>query len=155
LPEEPFGQAWIDVCAWRGRCLNVFANAEGEITQALRRTIEDSKLPRLCGQRTKALLDTLTGHTSPALGACLDALKVWQSHEPQRAWVAHGTFSALLDRHGCWSAIVRFVAVGKTGAVEQSLVFTQTEAAQFEQALRSACNKLRTKLQKLPVNAAL
>jgi hypothetical protein len=52
---DDFDRAWQDVCAWRGRCINIFASIEGAVIDLLKTLMPEAKTKRLAGQRSSDL----------------------------------------------------------------------------------------------------
>lgn len=94
----------VAVCAWRGRCLEVFARAEHSVADCLRALVEagialgrDARNP-FASARLKALAGCITPERFGGHGeAALARIAEWERIHEDRAPLAHGVVKANAD----------------------------------------------------------
>lgn len=160
LPREPFERACNDVNAWRGRCMQAFAQAEAAVTEtllvlsAVQDRGGDVKLRHLVGQRFEDLAAAI-GPRGPfeADGkAAHDSLLRFRERESLRKMLAHASGRVTLDRNGRWTAVFELVAIRSRRADRERLAVNQGEGEAMAKSLASAARSLTDNLKNLRLN---
>lgn len=141
--------------AWRGHAIQIFAQAEIAVTEALETLAAvpergaSVRLRRLVGQRFQDLEDALAGPFAGDAGKAADALGTFRQHEELRPLLCHGAAKLALDRQGKWLIILRLVAFRGRDAGRVSRALEQHEAEELLTKIRQDCHRLTSALQSL------
>lgn len=159
LPETTVGIDWkplaLEVNAWRGACMQDFAQAEMAVSETLHclSKIDAFKphirLRHLVGQRFQDLADALssdvpTGRVGLAAGKALTEFRL---HESLRVHLAHGDGTLAMKRAGKWLTIFRHTHFKAGERLESVLVIERDEEAlqlkKLRQDRQRLCDTLR------------
>ncbi len=151
---RPHDLAKVEIDAWRGRCLNVFARAERAVTETVLLLREgDTKilLEPLAGQRFSALekLAPIVPGTEAQEKGLQSALLAWRDLDTKRPFFSHGVVTELVGRTGQWHVQLDFLAVRKGQCEAKRLNWSGEEAAAFEVKLHAAFKGLTNQLGQL------
>ena len=143
--------ARAEIEAWRGECLDLFAQGEamvGALLELARDRGLDVELHRQAPQRTlEAMrLVELVGGSDAEVQNSLDALIRWQGVESRGELLAHGMLTEALDRHGKWYAVVDMVTYNAGKPNKGRWVANQADSEEFASQLRRAHTKLKLQL---------
>jgi hypothetical protein len=149
LKQHDIARAEIE--AWRGECLDHFAQGDAMIGAllefALAKGIE-VQLFQFATQRTLEagrLLEQVGGTEAEVRDASA-ALEAWQGVESRGEMLAHGTVTEVLDRHGKWHAIIDTVTYRAGKANRGRWAVSQAESEEFGKQLAGAFTKLKAQL---------
>jgi hypothetical protein len=144
--QSAFNNATAEVNQWRGRCINLFANGERIVGDALaKRNPVGTKLPMLVSQKVKQLASDLTG-SDPAL---LEHLNDFGALLVTRSALTHGVATVWLDRSKSWRVVLQWVSIRASVRKHEEQAFTRSEAESFRRALQSVVQRLEQALSKL------
>jgi hypothetical protein len=146
--------AGSQIDAWRGRCLNRFAEVEAISGSALEAAYASGKASRpgqFGGQRLAALLKLAEEHfgREPSRRAFRAAVKEWKVVEARRAFLAHGIATYLADNKSRWHAFFDFTIYSRTGPRAERWALSQSEADVFEAELSRTARTLSHEIEKL------
>ena len=148
---KPHDIARAEIEAWRGECLDHFAQGDAMIGALLELALAkgiEVQLFQFAGQRTLEavrLLD-LVGGTEAEVKDAGTALEAWQAAESRGELLAHGTVTEVLDRHGKWHAIIDMVTYRAGKANKGRWAVSQAEAEDFGKQLSGAFTRLKAQL---------
>ncbi len=143
---------WVN--AWRGRCVQCFAKAEGAVSETLLALAavpgrgDAVRLRRLVGQRFEDLSSAIGGAGPFATegGAAALALEAFRQHEPLRPVLCHGIGKVALDRQGQWLLLLKLVCFRGREPERTSMAIEQQEAAELLADLEARGRKLSSAL---------
>lgn len=147
---SPWDDAVQAVNAWRGACVQSFAQAEGAVTETLLRLSAvpergaKIRLRHLIGQRLDDLATAIgaDGEFAPEGKSAICALATFRKHETLRTHLCHGSAKVALERNGRWIAIFRYSAIRARQAERNILTVEQEQATQILADLRGNAHKL-------------
>ena len=151
LPAElPWARVASEVNAWRGGCLQSFAQAEAAVTETLLflsevgqrgRTV---RLRHLVGQRLEDLAHAIgpEGCFAAEAGTASEALTAFRTHEALRAHLAHDVARIAIERNGIWVVIFRHVSIRNRSATRGTVAFEQPEAIKVLAELKRKAQQL-------------
>jgi hypothetical protein len=147
----PHDVARSEVEAWRGECLDLFAQGEAMIGALLELAMArnfEVRLHPLAVQRTLEAerLVELVGGSEIEVEDAGKALADWQTVESRGELLAHGTITEALDRHGNWHAIIDTVTYRAGKANKGRWAVSQAETEDFRKQLGAAFNRLKAQL---------
>jgi hypothetical protein len=145
------------VNAWRGACLQSFAEAEEAVCEALvaLNAVDERgltvKLGHLIGQKLEDLSNAIgpDGPFSDEGKAAFKALADFRSHEDIRAHLAHGVAYSFVERNGEWVVVFRSLAVRSGKPERETRTIDKAEALAMQKALRSHTQSLCDNLRNL------
>jgi hypothetical protein len=143
--------ARAEIEAWRGECLDLFAQGEAMIGALLELGLAKKfkvQLSQYASQRTleaMQLIDMIGGSEAEVKDAT-DALFVWQGVESRGELLAHGTSRTTLDRDGHWYAVIDMVTYRAGKPNRGRWVVNQAESEDFLKQLGKAFTKLKLQL---------
>ena len=143
--------ARAEIEAWRGECLDLFAQGEAMIGALLELGLQkkfEIRLDQYAAQRTleaMRLIDLIGGSDAEVKDAG-DALLRWQGVESRGELLAHGTSKTTLDRDGHWYAVIDMVTYRAGKANRGRWVVNQAESEDFLKQLGKATTKLKLQL---------
>lgn len=149
---KPHDIAAGEIDGWRGRCLDLFAKTERAVAVALEAACDkDASLTirHLAGQRMADLIKLIEGDgkaTEKQRNALRRALEAWERVEPQRAYLAHGVATVMLDRQASWHAQFDFTKYQAKNRDPQRWNCSKREAEQFEADLEQGFKNLSAQL---------
>jgi hypothetical protein len=123
--------------AWRGRCVNLFAQGEMIIAQALKAMEPDRKLPMLLSQKIDRLQKRTAGDEN--IESALDA---FASLADLRNAVVHGDGQVFVGRAGEW--LLELEGLDREGPISRRIRAVGSEK-QCRQ-IKSAVDRLRSRL---------
>ena len=141
----------LGVDCWRGQCLNYFARSEAAVSKSLdaaQAVGKISTIKHLAGQRLAELVrisEELSG-TSKQITAFANALRIWQSIESKRQFLAHGVAAISHDPQGQWVALFDLVTYRANNRTEERWAIRQSEAEIFLSELAAAFKSLSGQL---------
>ena len=143
--------ARAEIEAWRGECLDFFAQGEAMIGALLELAQDhgfEIELHQQASQRTlEAMrLVELVGGSEDEVKDALEALVRWQGVESRGELLAHGMLTEALDRHGKWYAVVDMVTYHAGKPNKGRWVAGQADSEEFTTQLRRAHAKLKLQL---------
>jgi len=148
---SPHDIARAEIEAWRGECLDFFAQGESMIGSLLELALDQGyevQLNQFAPQRTleaMRLVD-MVGGTDDEVKDAGDALLGWQAVETRGELLAHGTSTTTLDRHGNWYAIIDTVSYRAGKANKGRWVVSHADTDDFARQLGRAFTKLKVQL---------
>jgi N-acetylglutamate synthase-like GNAT family acetyltransferase len=151
-PLKPHDLAAAEINGWRGRCLDLYARGERSVDHSLELASRCDGIPAmkpLAGQRLAEVLRLAVeepGTTEKQSTGLLLALERWSGINAQRAYLAHGVATVLLDRQGAWHAQFDFVRYQGKRREPQRWALSKNEALQFEAELEQAFMVLSAQL---------
>jgi hypothetical protein len=148
---SPHDMARAEIEAWRGECLDFFAQGEAMIGLLLELALKlgyEVELNQFAPQRTlEAMrLVELVGGTDEEVRDALDALGLWQGVESRGELLAHGTSTTVLDRQGNWFAIIDTVTYRAGKPNKGRWVVSHAETDEFAKQLGRAFTKIKYQL---------
>ncbi len=150
-PEElPWTRITSEVNAWRGACIQSFAQAEAAVTETLLRLSQAGErgrtvqLRHLGGQRLDDLAKVLGPQGSFAAEgqAAFEALSAFRAHEGLRMHLAHDVARVALARNGTWIVLFRHLSIRSRSAERSSSAYEQHEAADVLARLKRVTQRL-------------
>lgn len=148
--ELPWTRITSEVNAWRGACIQSFAQAEAAVTETLLllsdagergRTVQ---LRHLGGQRLDDLARVLgpDGSFAAEGQAASEALLAFRTHEGLRVHLAHDVARIAIARNGTWIVVFRHLSIRSRSAERSSSVYDQNEAADALAGLKRSAQRL-------------
>ena len=128
--EDALDDAVLKACAWRGRCINLFARAEAAVTEGMRQVGLEVRPAMGLRQRIRTFSDSAPDKLRERLAALDDLLAT-------RNALTHGCQEVGIQRDG-WLLVL----VHDNGAGRVQLAFTEAEAEQFRHDLHRAVQRL-------------
>jgi hypothetical protein len=141
--------------AWRGHAIQIFAQAELAVSEALETLAavpdrgKSVRMRRLVGQRFQDLEDALAGPFAGEAGKATEALGTFRQHEELRPFLCHGASKLALDRHGRWMIVLKLVTFRGRDTERLSRTFEQQDAEELLTKIRENCRRLTSSLQSL------
>lgn len=152
-------QRWEDATfaanAWRGKAIQLFAQAELAVSEALVLLAatpgrgERVRMRRLVGQRFEDLAEALTGAFAEEGARAADALKTFRQHEELRPLLCHGAAKLAIDRNGRWLIVLKLIAFRARATEHVSRTIEEREADHLLTHISDDCRKLLSALQSL------
>ncbi|MEG8027717.1 hypothetical protein [Sphingomonas aerolata] len=150
LEELPWTRITSEVNAWRGACIQSFAQAEAAVTETLLLLADAGarggtvQLRHLGGQRLDDLVQALGPEGSFAAEgrAAFEALSAFRTHEGLRVHLAHDVARVALARNGTWIVVFRRLSIRSGSAERSSSVYEQHEAADALARLKRVTQRL-------------
>jgi hypothetical protein len=160
--EAAWEEATQSVNAWRGLCLQCFAQAETAVSETLLAMADlpdrgaGVKLRRLIGQRFEDLNSAIAaeGPFAAEGGKAVHVLAAIREHEALRPMICHGTAKVALDRHGQWIVLIRLLSFRGRRADRSSLALDQKEATNILAELKDRTRQLGSALQSVRARIA-
>lgn len=148
---------WDAVHAWRGACMQFFAEGEEAVGEALAKlsSVEDRgdvvRLRHLLGQKLEDLADVIEadGPFAAEGKAVAKALADFRSHEALRAHLAHSVAHVVVERNGDWIIVFRRLSIRSGKPERETRTVDKTEAVETENTLRRHAQSLRDNLRNL------
>jgi len=161
--EVPWARIATEVNAWRGACLQSFAQAEAAVTEALLflSNVDQHgpavQLRHLVEQRFEDLAQAIGPEGGFAAEGCAahDALVRFRTHERLRAHLAHDVARIAVERNGTWVVILRHLSIRSGNAERGTVAFEQAEAAEVLSEMKRKAQQLDAALDKLRRNIEL
>ena len=137
------------VHAWRGEMIDLFAQAEIEISEALL-TVGCTSSELLVGKRTARLVAAIAPDGERALegAAARGAVAAFQ-HDTLRHALCHSVAQIALDQEGHWIVILRMVRLRATGPERMTRVIDEAEAPALQQSVRKSVADLLGQLRRM------
>jgi hypothetical protein len=160
-PDElPWSRVAQEVNAWRGACIQSFAQAEAAVTETLLflssvgtrgRSVQ---LRHLIGQRLDDLAQAIGPDGGFAQEGCsaYAALTAFRAHERLRCHLAHDVARIALERNGTWVVVFRHLSIRNRVAERGTTAFEQADAEVTLSELRRRTQQLDVALGKLRRN---
>jgi ABC-type cobalamin transport system ATPase subunit len=155
--ELPWSRIATEVNAWRGACIQSFAQAEAAVTETLLtlsgvgergKTVQ---LRHLIGQRLDDLAQALgpSGAFAEEGSVASVALAAFRTHEGLRTHLAHDLARIALQRNGSWVVVFRHLALRSRNAERGTVAFEQADALKLLSELRRKTQQLDAALGNL------
>lgn len=157
-PDElPWSRVANEVNAWRGACIQSFAQAEVAVTETLlflSSVGERGKavqLRHLIGQRLDDLAQALgpSGTFAKEGALAYAVLTEFRKHEALRAHLAHDVARIALERNGSWVVVFRHLSIRSRNAERGTIAFEQADAVHMLSELRRKTQQLDAALGNL------
>lgn len=152
-------QRWEDAAfaanAWRGKAIQLFAQAELAVSEALELLAafpgrgEKVRMRRLVGQRFEDLAGALADPFNEEGTRAAEALERFRQHEELRPLLCHGVAKLALDRNGRWLIVLKLVAFRGRATQHVSRTIEEQDADQLLTRIRDDCRRLTSALQSL------
>jgi hypothetical protein len=155
--ELPWSRVAVEVNAWRGACIQSFAQAEAAVTEALlflsgvSQRGKTVQLRHLIGQRLDDLAQAVGpgGGFAEEGGIAHDALTAFRIHEGLRAHLAHDVARIAVERNGTWVVVFRHLSIRSRNAERGTVAFEQADAAYVLSELKRKTQQLDAALGNL------
>jgi hypothetical protein len=155
--ELPWTRVTSEVNAWRGACIQSFAQAEAAVTETLLFFSQKGQrgatvqLRHLIGQRLEDLAQAIgpEGAFAAEGGAAYAALVRFRAHEGLRAHLAHDVARIALERNGTWVIIFRYLSIRSRSPERGTVAFEQADAAEIALELKRKTQQLDAALGNL------
>lgn len=153
----PWTRVASEVNAWRGACIQSFAQAESAVTETLL-FLSDAgdrgkavQLRHLVGQRLEDLACALgPGGGFAAEGvAASKMLAEFRAYEGLRTHLAHDVARIAIERNGKWVVVFRHLSIRTRAAERRTMAFEQPEAIATLQRLKRTTQQLDAALGNL------
>ena len=143
--------ARAEIEAWRGECLDTFAQCEAMIGALLELAYDkgfEVEFSQQSSQRTIEAMRVveLVGGSEEEVGDALAALAIWQEIESRGELLAHGMVTEAIDRHGKWYAIIDMITYRGNKPNKGRWVVGKSGTEDFQKQLTRANTKLKLQL---------
>lgn len=148
--DTPWAVAANEINAWRGSCLQCFAQVEAAVTETLLCLSADTergsaiRLRHLVGQKLDDLAVAI-GAEGPfgVVGkAASVALAEFRVHEELRVHLGHDVAKVAIERSGKWLVVLRHLSIRARQSQRSTLVLEESDAMQVQAELKRKAQKL-------------